>query len=432
MDTPGKPCVLKCPNCGGAVTLRAAGLSVSVVCQQCGSLLDVARDDIKLLEKAWKSKRTLLIPLGSRATLEGNLWEVVGYQVRSSGSAKEARYAWDEYLLYNPRYGFRFLAQAEGHWTLYRVIKRGMPLPRGARFERFFDGQVRVDYVLGEFYWRIKKGDTMHVTDSIAPPYVLSVERDADEINTALGIYIPATEITAAFQLDPNAMPKARGVAANQPSPFSQRMPDVLRIAMWAVLVATLIQFGQAFFAANQLVYMETFDVDTETTERTHVSPPFTLHKGLANVCLESMAVLRNDWAELGVTLVNETTLEQRNLLQSMEFYEGYDGGERWHEGNNAASNCFSSVPAGQYRLVLDPDSGVFHKSQPGRQTFSERLYSDAPIWSNWLVLMLALLPYPLFLWLRHHSFEYRRWSESDYMPKVYASIKNSLNGEDE
>lgn len=428
----GRPRVLDCPVCGGAITLRAVGHSVNAVCVQCGSLLDVAREEVKVLKKAWESQRPLLIPLGTRASLEGIPWEVIGYQERSSGSALEGRYAWEEYLLFNPRHGFRFLAQAQGHWTLYRVIKSGMALPAGAGFDRFFTGEARVDYVLGEFYWRVKTGDTVHVTDSISPPYIMSVEKGKDETNIALGVYVSAGEIAAAFAIDPGKLPSPRGVAANQPSPFALRLPGVLRAAMLATLAATAIQVAQAYSAANQQALLDAFDVTTESSDRTHVSHPFVLQQESANVCLESLAVLNNSWAELSATLVNESTLERRNLLQGMEYYSGFEGGEHWSEGDTKASNCFSAVPGGKYRLVLEPDAGDFQLGRPGKQTFSVRVLRDTPIWSNWFALLLALLPYPAFLWLRHHSFEYARWSESDYMPESYASIKNSLSGEDE
>ncbi|NTV93971.1 MAG: DUF4178 domain-containing protein [Thiobacillus sp.] len=428
----GRPQVMQCPVCGGAITLRAVGHSVNAACSQCGSLLDVAREDVKVLNKAWESQRPLLIPLGTRASLEGTPWEVIGYQERSSGSAQEGRYAWEEYLLFNPRHGFRFLAQAQGHWTLYRVIKSGMALPAEASFARFFTGEARVDYVLGEFYWRVKKGDTAQVSDSIAPPYILSVEKGKDETNTALGVYVSQEEIAAAFAIDPGKMPPPRGVAANQPSSFARRLPGVLRAALLATLVATAIQFAQVYSASGQQALVDTFDATTESPDRTHVSHSFVLQKESANVCLESQAVLNNSWAELSATLVNEATLERRNLLQGMEYYSGYDGGEHWSEGDTKASNCFSAVPGGQYRLVLEPDAGDFQLGRPGKQTFSVRVLRDTPIWSNWFALLLALLPYPAFLWLRHHGFEYARWSESDYMPEGYASIKNSLSNDDE
>ncbi len=428
---PGRPQVLACPACGGAITLRAAGHSINVVCGHCGSLLDVAREEVSILQKARAQVRETPIPLGSRGQFEGQPWEVIGYQERCTGFDQGERYEWDEYLLFNPRHGFRFLAQDHGHWTLFQVVKAGLGLPDNLRFDRFFSGQARVEYVVGEFYWRVKKGDKVRVTDSIAPPYVMSVEEDKDETSMALGRYLPAAQVAGAFGLDPAKLPKPKGIAPNQPSPFAVRVPGVLKATLIAGLVATGTQFVQAYQAKNQLVHATTFEATRANRQEPQVSPPFDLPQEQANLCLETWAQLNNNWADLTAILVDETSGARLALNQSMEFYSGSDGGERWSEGNTTAEDCFPAVPGGRYRLLLVSDAGVYQWGG-NAQTFGVRTFRDAPIWSNWLALLLALLPYPLYLWLRHHSFEYSRWSESDFMPATYAGIKQSLSSDDE
>ena len=42
---------ITCPSCGGTVQVRAAGFSVTLVCEYCGSVLDVANPDVALIEK---------------------------------------------------------------------------------------------------------------------------------------------------------------------------------------------------------------------------------------------------------------------------------------------------------------------------------------------------------------------------------------------
>lgn len=435
----GKPRLLACPVCGGVITLRAVGHSVNAACTQCNSLLDVALDEVKVLRKAHENQRdkqqTMLIPLGTRGKLDGIEWEAIGFQERSSGSMAE-RYGWEETLLFNPRHGFRFLAQAQGHWTLYRVIKSGMPLPDNTRYARFFSGEVRTDYVLGEFYWRARAGDEVHVTDAISPPYVMSTEKNGEEITISLGVYLTPDQIAAAFALPRDKLPAPQGIAPNQPSPFARRAPAVVRTALIALAAATGIEFIQAFSAQNQLVHSEQLTVTSANRADSHVSAPFTLPQGQANLCLETHAVLDNNWAEMNTTLVNETSGERRNVINGMEYYYGVDGGERWSEGNSRAEGCFSAVPGGRYRLIMEMDAGVLHWGNDQQLLSSVQVHRDVPIWSNWFTLMLALLPYPFYLWLRHHSFEYTRWSDSDFMPESYASLRDSLrdslNGESE
>lgn len=426
----GKPRVLECPACGGAIQLRAVGLSVNVGCAHCGSLLDVASEDVRILKKAQHYLGEPLIPLGTRGVLDGIAWEAIGLLRKSSVVGVGERYSWEEYLLYNPYQGFRFLAQAQGHWTLYRIIKGYQDFADTVGFELFFQGKAEVDFVLGELYWRVKKGDKALLTDSIKPPYVRSVEKSGDEIITSLGRYLSATEVSAAFGLPPSLLPRARGVAPNQPSPYAAHLPAILRATLATVGIATVIQFVQASAAKDQLLASDYFTLTTASRNEVRVTDPIVLGAGQANVCISSHADLRNNWAELGATLLNETTLERRNLLLGMEFYSGYDSGGAWSEGSLNASGCFPAVPGGTYRLILEADAGELNWGMDKSQAFGFQLRRDVSIWSNWVALLLALLPYPLYLWLRHHSFEYTRWSESDFMPAAYASIQNSMNSE--
>ena len=427
--TPGKPRVLECPACGGSIRLRAVGLSVNVGCTQCGTLLDVASDEVRILKKAQPYQQAPLIPLGTRGILDGIKWEVIGLLRKSSVVGVGERYGWEEYLLYNPYQGFRFLAQAQGHWTLYRVLKGPQEDSDTTGFERFFQGKAEVDYVLGEFYWRVKKGDTAQLTDSIKPPYVRSVEKTDDEIVISLGRYLSPAEVSVAFGIPPNLLPKPVGVAANQPSPYAPDLPDILLATVAAIVVATVIQFVQAGTAKDQLVASDFLTLTATNRDEARITDPIKLGPEQANVCINSHANLSNNWAELNATLLNETTLERRQLQLGMEFYSGYEGGEHWSEGNQSASGCFPAVPDGTYRLILDADAGGLDWGGSGQgQTLGFQLRRDVSIWSNWFGLLLTLLPYPFFLWFRHHSFEYTRWSESDYMPATYAGIQQSLS----
>jgi hypothetical protein len=57
---------LTCPGCGGGVELRAAGYTVHVACQYCGSILDVTDPQVKLVTRYNESVAELEIPLGTR------------------------------------------------------------------------------------------------------------------------------------------------------------------------------------------------------------------------------------------------------------------------------------------------------------------------------------------------------------------------------
>ena len=112
-----------CAACGGPLTLRAEGVSESLACPHCGAVLD-ARDPRHQVLARYRAKvgAPPKLPIGSRGTLRGDLLEVVGIQrraVRYSGVI----YSWDEYLLWNPYKGYRWLAESNGHWVLLKTLE---------------------------------------------------------------------------------------------------------------------------------------------------------------------------------------------------------------------------------------------------------------------------------------------------------------------
>src|SRR5918992_3811417 len=141
---------LSCQSCGGTIQLRAAGYTVTVACVYCGSLLDVANPDVRLIKEFHEAAAQLEIPLGTRGTLRGVEWEAIGYVRRSEGG----QYPWEEYLLFNPYHGYRWLITNGRGWSFGEMLTRaptwtaGRVWLDGQPFLPFFsNGRAQVDYV---------------------------------------------------------------------------------------------------------------------------------------------------------------------------------------------------------------------------------------------------------------------------------------------
>lgn len=112
-----------CPQCGGQLQLRAPGASAVIVCQHCGSVLDANDARHKKLaqyEDAVKQAKPT-IPIGKRGKLDGVDWENIGF-LRRRVVYYGVEYFWNEYMLYNPYKGFRWLVESDGHWNLLEPL----------------------------------------------------------------------------------------------------------------------------------------------------------------------------------------------------------------------------------------------------------------------------------------------------------------------
>lgn len=418
----GKPKTFKCPACGGTVTIKAVGVTINAVCSQCSSVIDVTNENYQIVAKADQKIRKTLLEIGTRGKLREIEWEVVGYMEKTDGSGM---YSWDEYLLYNPYQGFRFLVQSAGHWNFVKVLRQDIT---GARFANkvgiddkiyqiFLRGEAVVEYVKGEFYWRVKKGERTNVADYIAPPYMLSVEKNDQEINFSLGEYIDADEVQEAFNIK-SAMPYKSGVAANQPAPYQGKFGKIWQVALLALVAAFSLQIIMSAMADNAEVYAMQSQIQSDQKNQTLSSPSFNLPKE-GNVFIKSSSPVQNTWVELGLSLVNEQTNEEYEIQQVIEYYYGYEGGEYWSEGKQYAETYIPKVPSGNYRLLIDADAGT-------TSNLSLNIKRDVPTWSNFWVTALLLMIYPFFAMLRRWSFESSRWSESDFAPSYYKRSSRS------
>lgn len=412
--------LFKCPSCGGPFSLLTPGITASAACKYCGSVIDTTNQNLAVLSKADRQITIKpLIPIGSKGTLFDVKWEVTGYMMRTDESGL---YSWDEYLLFHPRRGFRWLTTYKGHWSYVEMLRdrslrgqqEGADLKFGGKsFKRFLIGKGKVFYVLGEFYWRIRIGDTVDLADYICPPEVLSCEWDKFEMNWSVGKYLEPEEVATAFDIR-EEMPGQEGVAPNQPNPYISRARGMTR-AFWAFVgLLTLLQLYFVITSPNNEVFRESFAFRHEEKAKSFVTKSFELSGGQGNLSVELNTNVLNDWMEASLDLVDEKTNKTIAFTQSAEHYTGVDGGESWSEGSPNSHFVLSAVPGGRYHLLVQPSADP---TKAGEKTFSLSLRRGVITWANYFLGLLLLLLYPLCTWCRKYKFEASRWSESDLAP---------------
>ena len=404
--------MVSCPACGASITLRALGQSVMVACPSCGSQIDVSRPDIALIRRYNEATRQLHVPLGSRGKLRGQTFEVIGAMRRSS-----AAFYWEEYLLFNPFVGFRWLVCDHGHWSLGQMIKDtsnlhpdiGRPY-QGHVFRKYAMDSVVVDWVVGEFYWRVTTGETVLATDYIAPPWMLSCEKAAGEVTWTLLQYLEPAEVEAAFHI---RSPERISLGINQPNAAGEELHLIRRLAGLAIGLAFLIQLVFAAQARNVYASLGSYNLIHRVSDETQVYGPFTLTARHSILEVSANAPLDNAWVELQGSLVNADTGQQYHFVNAFQYYHGYDSDGSWSDGSSSGRALIGGVPAGTYNVLVDGTSGNQY-GRPVEASVQLGLTQDLMTWRNFWICIVIILLYPLYLLARSLSYERARWADSN------------------
>ncbi|MBT9494169.1 MAG: DUF4178 domain-containing protein [Paucibacter sp.] len=212
---------IECPSCGAALT-PLLSQSKSISCGQCHAVVDISQGlGTDLAFYAQQNGLAPQIPLGAVGKLALTTasaalpWQVVGYQERcdlpAAGSDDEQTF-WREYLLFNKLEGFAFLVDTEEGWSLARPLT-GAPQGSGDKiawqgksFRKRFSYRAKVTYVLGEFYWQVKREQEALVSDFEGsqgnPRALLSREQTEAEVTWSFGRKLDANEVVRAFKLN--------------------------------------------------------------------------------------------------------------------------------------------------------------------------------------------------------------------------------------
>jgi hypothetical protein len=438
---------LNCTQCGGPLELRAPDQSLRVTCPNCGALLDVSHGRLEFMQALQPPKTPPIIPIGSVGELEGVRQMVIGFMVRSV-EFEGVRYYWEEFLLYNPQIGFRWLVRSDDNWSYVQAVAPGDVVHRtgrfggkgdtvqyqGERFKIYQDAITRVEYVIGEFYWKVAVGEQARAVDYVHPPRMLSMEASlvqlgveevtepatkrrnkkvssapTGEINWSLGTYMKHKEVEKAFGI--TGLPRTSKIAPNQLFPHKKVYK------YWGVMLAATFLLGFMFIAtgSREKVFDQTFALQpVANAEGTQVifSEPFQL-KGRRNIRVTARSNVDNSWLYLEGDLIDDATGEVQSFSMPVEYYHGVDDGESWSEGSQSPDTHLSAMPAGQYMLRLEVQWEKWQ--QPA--TVSVRIDQGIPRILHLFLAMLLVSIIPIFVAIQHFSFEKRRWADSDYSP---------------
>jgi len=423
---PVKPQVkaLNCPGCGAALTVRSFNNAVTIVCDSCHSILDAKDPNLQILQrfKVATGEDKPLIPIGTRGKIRGTDYEVIGFERRTI-LVDGIPYSWHEYVLFNPYKGFRYLTEYNGHWNDVSILK-ALPevLPYasppkvkylGETYKHFQTARAETAFVLGEFPWQVRVGESAEVTDYVSPPRVLSSEQTGNEVTWSMGEYLSGKDVWRAFRL-PASAPDPVGVYENQPSPLSAETRNIWVAfgAFLVVLVALMIAFDMA--ARNEQVFTGYYKYNSnQRGEASFVTDVFEVKGHTSNVELTTSTDLNNRWIYLNYALINQDTGQAFDFGREVSYYHGYDSDGSWSEGSANDRVSVPKVPPGRYYLRVEPEGDPGY----GMTYYTITVKRDVPQYSFYGIALGALLLPAILLTWRSLSFEHLRWAESDHPP---------------
>lgn len=420
---------MKCPHCAGPLELSAPDKTERIACPFCDSLLDVNDGNLSFLKSLdTTNKPTFALEIGSEGTFKGGVkFRIIGAVVRSV-TIDGVKYFWHEYLLYNPMIGFRWLVQSDNHWNFVEPVNPADVTTSGSgtflyanyngyKFQGFQVATAVVEYVRGEFYWRVEQGERVEATDYICPPLMLSSEKSENEINWSVGTYMTLAEIEKAFGV--GGLPKPVTVGPNQPftGSFYIKWGFALAVLLVIVAIAELPFTGSEYTVLSESIVFPA--AVAANTPQTYFSQPFEI-KANRNVQITATVPLSNSWAEVDVDLVNEQNQEVESVNIPIEYYSGSDSDGAWSEGSQKQDAPISSLPGGKYTLRLEATREQF--AQP--MTVGVVVKQNVVRGVNFVCALFLLLVMPLVGIARKISFSSRRWSQS--------SLGGSSGGDDD
>lgn len=410
-----------CPNCGGPLNLIAPDKSERVTCPNCDSLLDVNQGNLSYLKALTPPANApeFVAPIGAEGTFPGDVkFKIIGAVVRSV-YMDGVHYYWHEYLLYNPMIGFRWLVHSDNHWNFVEpvnpadaeVIYGATPANttvkyNGRTFKIFQDAPAKVEYVKGEFYWRVEQGETVRAIDYVSAPLMLSQELSGNEMNWSVGTYMTNAEVEKAFGI--SGLPQPWGVAPNQPftGSFYYTWGALPLLGLLLVAIFMIPFAGITATVLNQELSLP--PMVNATTAQTAFSQQFDLRSN-RNVRITATAQVNNSWADLDLDLVNEQSQEVESVNIPVEYYTGTDSDGAWSEGGNTSDATISSLPGGKYTLRVEGTWQNWQTPMPVRVKVEQGVNRGV----NFICAFLILLIVPVIGLIRKVSFEGSRWRDS-------------------
>ena len=357
---------IHCPSCGAGLTVKDER-SELVVCEYCGSHLDVSQEEKEVLGKGASRKWEFPLQIGDSFRHKKARYEIIARMafIEDGDEDELSR----EYLLYNPYHGTLWLSEYDGSYSIssdtHVMPKENLfTKKRGDVISTYDDrewvlegtGVYELVYVDGALPWIAKIGDRVEYAECLNKQnskLQYEAQRIEGEIEYGKGESLSLAQLRRAlakpeFEKEQDAESAGRGL---QKDVVHTRRNFMLAFAV--IVIAFAVNAFTFIYASSQgkLVMQQQFSA-AELTAETY-SKPFKILKGGDVLKIAVNANVDNAWMALDVGVVKDESTLIHVDGADVSYYHGYEGGESWSEGSRK-STLYVKIPwEGDYKLMV-------------------------------------------------------------------------------
>jgi len=429
---PYTPKTIQCPSCGGGLSQKDEH-SELIVCDYCGSHLDVSEEEKTVLGKGPGQKPKFPLEISDAFHYRNTRFEIIArMEFIEDGDRTEQTL---QYLLYNPRMGTMWLAAYKRNYSISKdthvmpeddafTKSRGDTLDThdGRKWVCEGRGTYELTYVDGALPWIAKIRDRIdyaEFSEMSGSGEQYEVQSIGDEIEYGAGRALSIASVRKATR-----KPDLEKTAAEKAGRMKQRVQEsppenvaltrkyylrLLAIAALALLInGALVAYT---FMHGKRVLSQTFSAE-ELNEGIETNP-FRVSRAnnVIKITTKAWPKLSNEWMALDVVMVREDDMMIHEYDGSIEYYHGSSGGEKWSEGGQT-HNLYLRVPQkGYYRLALGGVSARGNTPKSSRTTHGLQVRVKDRVVFPWLFVASTVLSL-VFLILIGLSF--KSWKDED------------------
>ena len=367
-----KPQNIKCGSCGAGLTVKDEQ-SQMVVCEYCGSQLDVSAAEQTVLGKGLTNKPYFPLALGDSFFHKATRFEVISRMafIEDNDISEMTK----EYLLYNPRHGSMWLGEYGGHYSITRPshvmpTKAPFDVSRGDVIKTHDDrqwvaegkGTYELHYVDGALPWIARVGDRVQYAEfaeKSGSGKRYEAQRIGGEIEYGLGRAMPLETVRRAArkpELGKETVSKTFADPAKKRKGYIQLMVIALVAAVFNGLLAFYC------YQSGTVVLKQGF-LPQELTQGV-MSRSF-IARGKGKITRISVsAPLDNAWMSLQAAIVRGDGQAIHLYERSLEYYHGRSGGESWSEGRRSSALLVKIPEPGMYKLFVQAVSAQGNASR--------------------------------------------------------------------